>query len=64
MEIKLKEAHAAVAPNGPLRIQGNITLVHPDGRKEERNKVSLCRCGESTKMPFCDGMHKKIAFEG
>jgi CDGSH-type Zn-finger protein len=38
--------------------QGNV--VSTEGRKA----ISLCRCGASTKKPFCDGTHSKVGFRG
>lgn len=51
--------------NGPFRVQGPIELVLDDGTPVEVKKdvVFLCRCGASTKKPFCDGTHSKIGFE-
>ena len=53
-------------PNGPLLVKGPITLVDADGTefKVESDTVALCRCGGSTRKPFCDGTHSKIGFQG
>ncbi len=29
---------------------------------ESRNRVTLCRCGASSNMPFCNGSHASIRF--
>ncbi|MDD2537300.1 MAG: CDGSH iron-sulfur domain-containing protein [Candidatus Absconditabacteria bacterium] len=47
---------------GPLRIQGGIPIESSDGEGYPiRNRVTLCRCGTSQNMPFCDGKHLKCA---
>jgi CDGSH-type Zn-finger protein len=44
--------------SGPLWVRGGIPLVGADGRAYEvRNRVTLCRCGQSGNKPFCDGSH-------
>ena len=46
----------------PLIIKGGATLIYSDGREEIKEKtVALCRCGLSTKKPFCDGAHKEFS---
>jgi CDGSH-type Zn-finger protein len=55
-----------VRNNGPLRLEGDITIVDQDGAAfglAGRNVVSLCRCGHSSNKPFCDGTHNKVGFE-
>ena len=43
---------------GPLWVRGGIPVVSHDGTAYEvRNRVTLCRCGRSANMPFCDGSH-------
>jgi CDGSH-type Zn-finger protein len=27
-----------------------------------RNRVTLCRCGQSRRKPHCDGTHKEVGF--
>lgn len=43
---------------GPLWVKGGIHIEGAKGEKyETRNRVTLCRCGESQNQPFCDGQH-------
>jgi uncharacterized Fe-S cluster protein YjdI len=58
-----KHATAKIMPDGPLVISGSFTLNY-DGNTKEVNEslISLCRCGASNHMPFCDGAHRKIGF--
>jgi CDGSH-type Zn-finger protein/uncharacterized Fe-S cluster protein YjdI len=52
------------APNGPLLLNGNFTIVAASGRKAWKGtKAALCRCGQSKNKPFCDGGHKDAGFE-
>jgi CDGSH-type Zn-finger protein len=54
-----------VKNNGPLRLEGEITIVDQDGKPfglAGRTAVSLCRCGQSANKPFCDGTHNTAGF--
>lgn len=54
----------AIKPNGPLRVRG-VGLSADDGTVfEHAERFSLCRCGRSNTMPFCDGSHKEVGFRG
>ena len=50
--------------NGPYKVEGAIDLFY-ENTKIDVNKptVYLCRCGASSKKPFCDGTHSKIGFQ-
>jgi CDGSH-type Zn-finger protein/uncharacterized Fe-S cluster protein YjdI len=49
--------------NGPLRLSGSFTMIAASGRTAFRGtKASLCRCGQSSNKPFCDGSHKASGF--
>ncbi len=53
----------AAIPDGPLWVRGGIPLTAPDGvTYEVRNRVTLCRCGQSGNKPFCDGSHVAADF--
>ena len=54
-----------VLADGPLRIPGPCVITLVDGTEEKREKDAfLCRCGHSTRKPFCDGSHKREGFKG
>jgi uncharacterized Fe-S cluster protein YjdI len=58
-----KHTTVKVMPDGPLVISGSFTVKY-DGNAREVNEsmISLCRCGSSYHMPFCDGAHRKTGF--
>ena len=50
--------------NGPLMVTGKLEVESGTGRNVDRvEKTWLCRCGHSSKKPFCDGTHKAVGFE-
>jgi CDGSH-type Zn-finger protein len=52
-------------PNGPYLVRGPIKLTDVDGNewKLDQDVIALCRCGQSSTKPFCDGTHKKVEFK-
>jgi CDGSH-type Zn-finger protein len=55
----------AQACSGPIWLRGGIPVVSADGFEYEvRNRVTLCRCGQSQNKPFCDGAHVRVKFRG
>ncbi|BAX81036.1 (4Fe-4S)-binding protein [Labilibaculum antarcticum] len=53
-----------VFKDGPIMMEGPITLIGSDGRREVvENSCYFCRCGASKNKPFCDGSHKDIGFK-
>ena len=47
-----------IGVSGPIWVKGGIPIEASDGTVyEERNRVTLCRCGRSQNKPFCDGIH-------
>jgi CDGSH-type Zn-finger protein len=63
-----------VRTNGPYAIDvttGQFELVDADGNPiplpplpPGKTAITLCRCGASSRKPFCDGTHSKIGFKG
>ena len=52
--------------NGPYLLQGPIKIVDHQGNEftipPGKDNIALCRCGKSTKKPFCDGSHRTAGF--
>jgi len=47
-----------------LFVQGEITLIGADGIEyEHRNRMALCRCGNSENKPFCDATHVSCGYK-
>ncbi len=68
-----------VTENGPYRVEGGLplareTIVETEygepvewERGEEfkaRQTYELCRCGHSSRKPFCDSTHETVGFDG
>jgi CDGSH-type Zn-finger protein len=68
-----------VLKNGPYLVSGDLplseqwivtneegdSLDYREGKKyPAQAQYALCRCGQSGNKPFCDGTHKKVAFDG
>lgn len=50
--------------SGPIWVRGGIPIVdEKDNPFEVRNRVTLCRCGESHNKPFCDSRHVTSSFK-
>jgi CDGSH iron-sulfur domain-containing protein 3 len=50
--------------NGPFLVSGSFVLTDGAGQPYpgDREQAALCRCGQSSSSPFCDGTHAKIGF--
>ena len=68
-----------IRPDGPYIVQGGIPLIRrkqvmsehgepldweKEGDLSTGETYRLCRCGQSSNKPFCDGTHMKIEFNG
>ncbi len=57
-------ATATIAPelDGPYVVMGPLALLQADGTTRVLVRATLCRCGQSSAKPFCDGTHQVIGF--
>ncbi|MCY4415321.1 MAG: CDGSH iron-sulfur domain-containing protein [Chloroflexi bacterium] len=62
----MADVKVEVRANGPLRVTGEIEIVDQSGNNytiPEGQWATLCRCGQSSNKPFCDGTHRDAGFE-
>jgi len=51
--------------DGPLLVYGDVCVRRASGDMVLGTGVTaFCRCGASTRKPFCDGSHARIGFKG
>ena len=62
-----REAKVSVQPmrNGPYIIRGNVRITDSEGNELDVQKdvIALCRCGNSSNKPFCDGTHARMGWQ-
>ncbi|PDY25032.1 CDGSH iron-sulfur domain-containing protein [Bacillus cereus] len=57
--IRLAKVQIKVNDNGSFRVTGDVELVDSQGNVfPAKPAFSLCRCGLSKNMPYCDASHK------
>lgn len=60
MEENQSTVKIEVRENGPLRVATEKMEIDFKGELTLKESIaSFCRCGQSAKMPFCDGAHKE-----
>ena len=63
----MSDAKITIRENGSLRIDGEVPLYDHEGNPltiPADKPYALCRCGGSSRKPFCDGSHKASGFDG
>ena len=50
-------------PDGPILVDGTLTVSGSDASKAVGVRGALCRCGASSTKPFCDGSHAAAGFQ-
>ncbi len=61
----MAEVRIKIFKDGPYEVKGAIELVDADLAQFQlsKDKIFLCRCGQSSNKPFCDGTHAKVGFK-
>ena len=55
-----------IIANGPICLdtQEAVSVELAGTSESKTGPLFLCRCGQSSTKPFCDGTHRKVKFEG
>jgi CDGSH-type Zn-finger protein len=61
----MSEVRITVLKDGPIEVSGPVELVDAQGgaHAPDESPIYLCRCGQSSTKPFCDGSHRKCGFK-
>ena len=59
MVIRLRKNGPIVVESADVRVVDWNGVAYPI----DRWPVALCRCGASSRKPFCDGSHSKVGFQ-
>ncbi|MFP3557059.1 CDGSH iron-sulfur domain-containing protein [Paraburkholderia sp. SIMBA_049] len=52
-----------IVDDGPMKLTGEFELRDDKGEVVRARKVyTLCRCGLSARLPFCDASHEAAGF--
>ncbi len=63
--VSQKPVEIQIMKDGPIVVYGNIKLTDKEGKEYKTFSItSFCRCGSSNNMPYCDGTHRKVGWEG
>lgn len=56
------EVQIVCCPSGPMLVRGAIEVTDDEGvvHATTRPVVAVCRCGKSSRQPWCDGTHKLV----
>lgn len=58
-----ERATVTAADRGPLFVRGDLSIEGAaDDMPGVRRRAALCRCGRSSRKPFCDGSHEAAGF--
>lgn len=60
----MSQLSVTVLPDGPFKVERCASLRFCGQELEVDGDVYLCRCGDSSNPPFCDGTHRTAGFDG
>lgn len=61
--VEEKPVKVTIMKDGPILLQGKFKITGADGNElKTLSMTSLCRCGQSSTNPFCDGSHRRHGF--
>lgn len=63
----MADVKMTLKPNGPILVEGKFDLIDSQGNAialdPNKPAFALCRCGLSSRKPFCDGTHSRECWQ-